>query len=128
MGEGDLSLEEREEKLQLEEVCEGRGPARHRKESVLSFMDEEPLAGQPQPLEIFLEAISKAKNNVSGKTQWFVAGQSVRHQLVSPRDGRSGSMAVPHQGFDRCFDPQTTGTWLASKQRGLQESSHGGAT
>lgn len=27
-------------------------------------------------------------------------------------------MAAPPQGLDRCFDPQATGTWVASKQGG----------
>lgn len=95
-----------------------KGDAQPSKESVLCITDEKSLAGHPQSLEIILEAISKDKNNASGKTQWFVGGQSVLHQLGTPCGGRSGSMAVPHQGLDRCFDPQTTGTWLASKQRG----------
>lgn len=81
-------------------------------------MDSKSLAAQPQSLEIIiLEAISKGKKNAS-KPQWFVVGQSVVHQLVSPCDSRNSSMAVPHQGLDSCFDPQTIRRWLVSKQRG----------
>lgn len=49
-GDRDLSLEGKEQKLHLEEVCDGRCPAQHGKESVPYIMDEKSAAGQPQSL------------------------------------------------------------------------------
>ncbi|PKU29763.1 hypothetical protein llap_19932 [Limosa lapponica baueri] len=84
MGEGGLSLEEREQKLHLEEVCDRTHPAQHRKERVLYIMDERPMAGHLHALDIIiLEAISKGKKATS-KSQWLVVGKACLTSQLAP--------------------------------------------
>lgn len=91
MEEGDLSLEEREEKLQWEEVCEGRGPS-PAQQGERAVHHGQNLLGWPASLpgDHLGSHLPRQDQN---SMVCYRAKRALLHQLLHPYDGRSSSMA-----------------------------------